>query len=216
MIRVSCPGCGKKLVIKPELAGRLVLCPSCKSKLRVPAAEAVQESEAKPETESAPPKRPTSAISAAGPKPEPRRPTTDDDEDQDEEEERPRKRRRKRKRRRSSSGSTFAGIDPFFIIVGAAALVALISVGIGLAFPPALPLAQMVTSSLTLVGGIWIVVLAFMEDSTQGILCFCCFPYMIYWAISHFDEAKLPACLYAIGFVLNWVTFGMMYAMAKN
>jgi hypothetical protein len=219
MIRLRCPTCEKNLLVKPELAGRLVLCPGCKTKLKVPAADA--EPEAEPELEAEPeprPKRPTSAISETEPEPLPRRRSPiDDDEDDafDDDEPRPRRRKRKKKRRRESSGSAFGGIDPFFIIVGAIILVALAGLGVGLAFPPALQVVSMLGNGLTLVGGIWIIVLAFMEDTTQGILCLCVPCYGIYFAITNFDDAKLPLCIWIAGMVVEFASLGLMLATGQ-
>ena len=35
MLKITCPGCGKKLLAKPELAGRMGKCPHCKQPIKI-------------------------------------------------------------------------------------------------------------------------------------------------------------------------------------
>jgi len=36
MIRLQCPNCERRLVLKPEFAGRMAICPGCQTQMRVP------------------------------------------------------------------------------------------------------------------------------------------------------------------------------------
>src|SRR5205814_1889643 len=125
----------------------------------------------------------------------------DDDDDRDEEQERRPRRRKRRKRPRSSAGGLSVLEDNFLIIVGVVGVAALLALGLAIAVPPSRPLVDVGLSGIGAVGGIWLLVLAFMEDTTQGVLCLCVPCYILYFAASRFDEVKLPACLYGIGLV---------------
>ena len=54
MIHLVCTNCDKKLKVQDSLAGRLVRCPSCQTKLRVPESEAPEELDELEEEESPP------------------------------------------------------------------------------------------------------------------------------------------------------------------
>jgi hypothetical protein len=85
MIRVQCPGCDSKLAIKDIYAGKLILCPKCKNKMRLPELETEDEDEAREERISA-------ASRVESPPRRPRRRVEEDDEE-DERPVRPRRRR---------------------------------------------------------------------------------------------------------------------------
>ena len=96
MIRVQCSNCAKFLRVGPALAGRLVACPGCKSKLRVPARsdndEAIVPAKQLPKPA---PSKPTKASPVKAPGPaRPKPPPLDKGESDDEE--RPARRARQR------------------------------------------------------------------------------------------------------------------------
>src|SRR4029077_5676820 len=86
MIRLACPKCKKKLGVQEALAGRVAVCPQCRSKFRVPQQERTTEA-ATEEAVTALPKR--------EPAPPPRKPRPPAPESDDEREEpvRPKRRR---------------------------------------------------------------------------------------------------------------------------
>src|SRR5206468_3997645 len=94
MTRIRCPKCQKNLIVKPELAGKVVACPGCQTKFRIRETPKEQEPEESlpPEPEEREPELP------------PSRRSYDDESPADDE---PRPRRRKRKRRRSESSGSF-------------------------------------------------------------------------------------------------------------
>ncbi|MFL5338894.1 MAG: hypothetical protein ACJ8F7_01905 [Gemmataceae bacterium] len=218
MIRLRCSTCQKVLGVKPELAGRMVLCPACKTKLRVPAGQAIQPEVVEPDVVEDLEVVKPSPITSAKPQPAPSRRERDDDDrdDEDEEYERRPRRRKRRKRRRSSAGGLSVLDDHFLIIVAAVGIAALLALGLAIAVPVTRPLVDMGLSGLGAVGGIWLLVLAFMEDTTQGVLCLCVPCYMLYFAASRFDEVKLPACLYGIGLITHLILLGMMIAGQRH
>jgi hypothetical protein len=54
------------------------------------------------------------------------------------------------------------------------------------------------------IGGIWLLVVAFMEDITKGLLCLFCGPYFLFFVFTHAGENKLPAMLYFLGAMMQF------------
>jgi hypothetical protein len=149
-----------------------------------------------------------------------RRPAADDDEDEDEgvsrrrrraaadEEERPRRRtpRRKKKRRRSSSGELFGGVStPLGVVLGVVGLCLVLAVVA--IFVPAVALVPVgLGALLTLVGGVWFLIVAFSDSAVQGLLCLLIPFYNLYYLITHFEECKQPFFLQLIG--VGMITVG--------
>ncbi|HZL34950.1 MAG TPA: MJ0042-type zinc finger domain-containing protein [Tepidisphaeraceae bacterium] len=65
--------------------------------------------------------------------------------------------------------------------------------------------------ALLLAGGIWGLVIVFMKDSTQGLLCLIPF-YRMYYVMTHREMMKHPRNLQLAGLVMMGVAFGAMYA----
>ena len=199
MIRLRCSTCQKALGVKPELAGRTVICPACKSRLKVPAGEAIQPEIVEPEivedfevvTPAPVAATRTRPVAAARER---------DEDDFDEEKYEPRPRRRKRRRRQSSVASgRVAGIDLVPIVLVVVAVLGIAGIGVGLVSTPVSNTVVILWFGIILFGGIWLVVQAFIEDISQGLLCLFVPFYLVYYAISRFDEVRLPASLYGIG-----------------
>lgn len=60
------------------------------------------------------------------------------------------------------------------------------------------------------IGGIWLLVIAFMEDITKGLLCLFCGPYFLFFLFTHIGENKLPAMLYILGSLMQIGGIAMM------
>jgi ABC-type Fe3+-siderophore transport system permease subunit len=58
---------------------------------------------------------------------------------------------------------------------------------------------------ISLVGVIWLAMVAFQESAWWGIGCFCLVPVAIIFAITHWDRAATPFMVYLAGFVLSAV-----------
>ena len=58
-------------------------------------------------------------------------------------------------------------------------------------------------SVLSLVGYVWVIVIAFQDDATQGMLCICFGPYMLYYILVNFDETKQAGIIWLAGTVLQ-------------
>jgi hypothetical protein len=118
------------------------------------------------------------------------------DEDEDEP---PRRKRRKKRRRRSGSS---AGLSPLLIgvmVVGGIGFVCAV-----LSFVvPAMALVTMgLGYLLQFTGGIMFLVVAFQDDTLQGILCLFVPCYSLFYLISHFEEEKIPFLINIAGFVM--------------
>src|SRR5262245_3751516 len=98
MIEVLCPKCERTLRVNEALAGKIGVCPTCKTRFRVPTpANPAAFSEAPP------PSRPTQQVEQPFAPPLPRRRMDDEDEPADFPA--PRSRPGRKHRRRASSGS---------------------------------------------------------------------------------------------------------------
>jgi hypothetical protein len=217
MIHVPCPGCTKKLGIDEKFAGRLVLCPACKTRVRVPTpappAAGVDELEEVEELEEIedvlPAGPPRAGITTEA---RPRRP--DPEPGYEDEEDRPRRRRRRPKPRRrklkyEQEGGIFSegifGMEVFTVVIIGLALLSLPLLalcfvpGFGLLF---VLLVGALGAVLSCGGGIWLLIVAFSEDSTTGLLCLFIPLYVFYFALTEFETCKRPFLLYGLGLIL--------------
>src|SRR6266851_5147344 len=69
MIQTECKGCGQKLKLADDMAGKRARCPSCGDPVKVPGAAAAVSSPERPRPTTPPPERPRRKT------PSPRRPT---------------------------------------------------------------------------------------------------------------------------------------------
>lgn len=60
------------------------------------------------------------------------------------------------------------------------------------------------------VGGIWLLVLAFMEDIAKGVMCLLVPLYILYFAATQFGSNKLPVMMYFMGIAMQFVGGFMM------
>jgi hypothetical protein len=233
MIRLSCPGCKKKLAVGDHLAGRIVVCPECKGKARVPkpappavqpaeAVEALEEVEELEEVEDVLPARPQkTGIKPAPGQAGPRRPAGEDEDrprrrprdDYEDEDDRPRRRRRPKPRRirlKSESGEGIFsegifGMEIFSVVIIGLALLAvpLLALcfvpGFGVLF---ILLAGGLGSLMAIGGGVWLLIVAFSEDSTTGFLCLFVPFYMFYFVLTEFETCRRPFLVYGLGMFL--------------
>jgi hypothetical protein len=220
MIRLSCPGCQKKIAVGEHLAGRIVVCPQCKRKARIPQPSAVQPAEVVEleevdeleEVEDVLPAGPPKAgIQATPTEARRRRPREDDNADEDD---RPRRRRRPPKPRRrklkyEQEGGIFSegifGMEVFTVVMIGLALLCLPL--LALSFVPGVGaifalLAMALGSIMSMAGGIWLLIVAFSEDSTTGLLCLFIPFYMFYFILTEFETCKRPFLVYALGLLL--------------
>jgi hypothetical protein len=217
MIRLQCPGCRKNLGVKDDLAGRLVACPQCKARIRVPQPEVEELEEVedqvvesistapRPGRRPPPPKRrpvdeeeeEETRVTAR----RPRRPR-DDEEDEDDEEERPRPTRKRKKKRRERRSDTGGGMSGSLIALGAVAGLCIVLIVVSI-FVPVLALIPMAIGWLiAFAGGVWFLVCAFQDDAIQGVLCLFVPFYSLIYLITHFEEVKKPFLVQVVGTVL--------------
>ena len=216
MIRLSCPRCQKQLGIKDELAGRLVACPKCQARIRVPQPEAKELEEvddAVVESISTAPRRgrrPPPHMTRRADEEEDRREAAprsrrlrdDEGDEEDEEEPRPRPIRKRKKKRRGRRSGAAGGMGGALIALGVVAAVCLVMVVVSI-FVPALAVVPIGLGwVISLAGGIWFLVCAFQDDVTQGLLCLFVPFYSLIYLISHFEEVKKPFFVQVIGVVL--------------
>jgi hypothetical protein len=219
MIPLQCPHCDKKLVVRDEWAGRLGVCPHCKNRIRLPQAETTADEpaderySAAPQEESRSPPRRTRrrADADADEREEPvrkrRRPTEDEDLPPEEEEPAPRPVAKPKKKRRKRTSQGFSALDPFLLGLLGVGLLGLLTSGLALIWP-AVSFAPLGLGWLvTLVGQIWLLVVAFKEDALQGILCLFVPFYVVYFLITHFEEAKRPFFVWLVGIVVLTMSF---------
>jgi hypothetical protein len=63
-------------------------------------------------------------------------------------------------------------------------------------------IAAVIGGIVAVVGGIWILITAFHESTSQGLLCMFVPFYVVYYAIKRWSDAKKPFVLCLVGFVL--------------
>jgi hypothetical protein len=210
MIRLQCPKCERKLAVKPAFAGRIAICPGCQATMRVPelqtpandGADVEQRSE---ETEEY--KERFDRVTTRPPRSEPAvDPSDRDNRPHDEPEERPRKKKRRRKRKKKSfdlEALNFLGLDTITLIALGITLLGFLFIPAAFIVPPLIFVPLVLGTVLSLVGYFWVIVIAFQDDSTQGMLCLCFGPYMLYYILVNFDETKQAGIIWVAGTVLQ-------------
>jgi hypothetical protein len=229
MINIECPTCQSKLAIKEMYSGKVVLCPKCKGKMRIPHLDAEVEEEAPEQrvaTSRADTPRPRQRVeefserTSAPPK---RRPVDDDDEEDDDrprrrrggdedfafDDESPpprrRKKRRRRRRRRESESWSLSDVDWglwMLIGLGVIALIGFGGAAGAIAFPPLMLLPILLGLLMVFVGYVWFMIIAFQDDVVQGCLCLFIGIYRLYYTIVNFDEVKVPFLIEMVGVVM--------------
>jgi DNA-directed RNA polymerase subunit RPC12/RpoP len=229
MIHLRCAKCHSKLAVQDALAGRLAACPKCHSKLRIPSPETAEEEEAPEDRISAAPKRESYSQSRRTRQPveeedeedRPRRRIEEDDEEDErpvrsrrrpieeaevpaeDDEPRPRPRKKRRKRRRPRETSDFlANVNWFLVGLGGLAFIWIVSLGLAFAFPPFALVPMGLGWLLSMVGGVWFLIIAFQDDVTAGILCLLVPFYSVYYLITNFDSVKMPFFAQMLGLVM--------------
>lgn len=216
MIRFACVNCSAVLRVGDEKAGKIAVCPKCKSKMQIP--DAVDEPTPHEDATDDP------RIQATAPTPSshrPRRPEaeevgadsgTDDDarSDETDDDDRPRRRRRRRRRKsgRSSSTTFESVLNPFTIglVVGVGLwglMLVLHLVGVPLVGIAAIGIGVIVAG----IGRIWFLSIAFSDDSTVGYMVMWVPFYEFYYLISNFAETWKPYLLNMIGGGLAIIAF---------
>lgn len=236
MIRFACSGCEKKLSVRDELAGRTAVCPSCKTKVRIPHPETAGEDD-RDQAAIAPPPQPAPKEDEA-PVQDSRRgveekaeeleevdeleEVEDDDEtaraprttDREDDEEPYRKpiRQRKKTRAKGKGWDWFSGETMFNKIV-LAALSLCFMLAVLAVFLPFLALIPLILSIVMLFTAHIIVLLAaFQDDSMSGCLCLFVPFYAIYFILTHLDEVRSALLLYAGSLILVIVSFCGLFA----
>ncbi|HLW65653.1 MAG TPA: hypothetical protein VKS79_10065 [Gemmataceae bacterium] len=69
--------------------------------------------------------------------------------------------------------------------------------------PPLIWIPVTIGTVLSLVGYICVVIIAYQDDVTQGMLCFCFGPYMLYYVFVNFDDTKQAAVIWLAGTALQ-------------
>jgi hypothetical protein len=242
MIRHPCPSCDKMLGIPDNLAGRIVVCPKCKEKLRVPTPEPEEEGDDAEEhvaprpqpKRPAPPRKPRRPVEVEDEEQEdveeqvtarrPRRPAEVEPEEEEDEaparrprrqaevedeeepaEEEPVRRKRKRKKKRRRRSSAGAGMSPLLIGGIAAGGVCLV-LGLVAFFVPAVALIPILLGcGMVVIGGIWMLIVAFQDDLLQGILCWFIPCYVFYYVIVNWATEKNAFLTWVAGIALLMV-----------
>ena len=211
MIRLQCPKCERKLVVKPEFAGRLAICPRCQTTMRVPEAtaaddEPIEDLEPVEEPDAAKPR--SRQVTEKPPRPERDEVLEDASREEHDEpsEERPRKRRRRRRKKKKSdalAALNFLGLDTITLITLGVCLFGFLFIPASFVFPALIWIPLLIGTVVSLVGYFWIVIIAYQDDVTQGMLCFCFAPYMVYYIIVNFDDTKQAGIIWVAGTVLQ-------------
>ena len=104
----------------------------------------------------------------------------------------------------------FGGVDPFFIIAGAAVLVGGLSIIPALIAAPLAIIPELVGLGLALTGVVWVLVIAFQESVGTGLLALCCGIYWLIFAITNFSETKIPLTIWFVGVVIRIIAVGIV------
>jgi hypothetical protein len=59
---------------------------------------------------------------------------------------------------------------------------------------------------LVLVGNIWFLVCAFLDEPVQGVLCLCVPFYSLYYLVTNFDVVRRPVFLMAAGWLITFLS----------
>jgi hypothetical protein len=220
MIRLTCPQCERKLVVKPEFAGRQAICPRCKAVMRVPEASAaddepIEDFEQVEDPDGAKPR----SQQITGNPPRPKRDDDSREEHDETSEDRPRKRRRRRKKKKKGdtlAALNFLGLDTITLIALGVCLVGFLFIPASFVFPPLIWIPLLISTVVSLVGYFWVVMIAYQDDTTQGMLCFCFAPHMLYYIFVNFEDTKQAGIIWIAGTVLQIAASVVAGAMAQQ
>ena len=219
MIRLQCPGCRKNLGVKDEIAGRVVACPQCKTKMHVPQPEVEELEEVEDEVVESVTTAPRPGRRPPPPKTRPRdddeddeepreavgrsrRPRDEEEDEEDEDEPRPRPARKRKKKRRARRSDAGGGMGGTLIALGVVAAICIVMIVVSI-FVPVVALVPIFLGWLiAFAGGIWFLVCAFQDDALQGILCLFVPFYSLIYLITHFEEVKKPFLVQVVGTAL--------------
>jgi predicted Zn finger-like uncharacterized protein len=228
-ISVNCPSCGKQYAVDAALGGKKSRCKQCNEVFTIPVPMGIiTELPSKPARPTAPPP----------PKPQPAMELLFDDDEPDtfkrapskpapvyEDEELPPPRRiaystpsQKSKRDRSMDPQLGITVTGWFL-----ALNALAFLGIWIARSVVDPIPRMMVGGVGLYmifvgivslllaawGGIWLLVIAFQESTSQGLLCLLVPCYQLYYVISRWEDARGAVCL-SVGSQIPAVVLGIV------
>lgn len=229
MIRIKCPKCAKALTIKSAQPGAVGACPACGCKFRIPQGvqpEAEDRPRAPARTPLV--KKPAPAKDedyevvdedyevvdedyevvdeaprrAPAPRRPPRRREEEDDdrweEDRERDEDDDRPRQRKRRRRRSSEG-VFGGMSGFALTLLALGAGWLLLTVVSFLVPAVGGAMYFLGFAIALVGGIWLLIVAFTESPLWGLGCLFVPFVSLVFALTHWEEAGRPFLINLIG-----------------
>lgn len=222
MIRFLCPGCDKKLAVPDDKGGKVGACPTCKTRFQIPGAAPPDDDvetgvTADPPLKRRPPRsdddeapvrrRRTAPNDLVDEPPRRRRSEVSDDDDDDDipdaEAARPRKKKKKKRRRSESGGGLPLGLDAYSLAMIGIFMIGLPLVGISFVFPPVSLLAMGIGWLASLVGGVWFLIVAFQDDSTQGILCLVVPAYSLVYLFLNWGETWRPFSLQMAGILIS-------------
>jgi hypothetical protein len=188
---LTCPKCQATLRLSaPVEPGKKLRCPKCRTVFATPAEEEPQEVVDVPD-----------AVRAAPPK------ASDDQPEED----RPRKRRPARPPAKPTAPPVARIIS--YGLLGVALLLALLGYALAGVLGGAISLLLFVLAfGCVATGHIWILVVAFQEQMTSGLLCLLVPLYGLFYARKHQDRAGLGYNLFLVGLVILFFGAGPLTA----
>jgi hypothetical protein len=190
MISVQCDYCFQEYKVKPTLAGKRVKCKECGHAIRIPRPGEEEDPYAEDEfatgsAQNAPPPRRTDTRRSAG--------------------------QATHKRKQASSAVSDSTL--LLVLGGAGGGGLLLLVVVGIVFPllgGLLSLLMIGLGGMVSGGaGIWIVVIAFQDDTLQGVLTLLVPFYLVYYAITRWDTSKFAFLTYVAGAAVGLCGLGL-------
>lgn len=99
------------------------------------------------------------------------------------------------KKRRSDQWS----IDPYWLILAVVVIAAGILLAVSLWFPKVAVASNVLGSIVGTAGTVWFIVVAFSDDTTEGMLCLLFPCYTLVYLVKNFDETKRAFLLQLTG-----------------
>jgi hypothetical protein len=232
MLSLSCPRCRKPLKAAEEHAGRKVRCPGCKHEFPIPAGQKPEPPVRRPAAPAPLPPSPipeplpvSEAVRAAEASQEQLLEVDEEPEPEaepGEEAPRRRKKRRKRRRRKSRGGlldtlhyfTGSFGVFPF-VLAGLVAVWLLMGV-LSLLVPPVAMGVTVAGFVLYASGWLWLLIVAFGDDTFHGILCVATHFYWIAYVFINLEEAWRPVALMVLGMLVASSGAILMAALAAS